>query len=311
VALRALAWLGRHGAAVLAGGLLIGLALPPLAALLRPALAALVFVLTTVTMLTIEWPQVLVHLRRPARVALILGWSLVAVPLLVAAAARLLPLPAPLAQAVVLWAAAPPLTSVAALAIILGLDPALALIAMIGGTFLVPLTLPPLVLGLIGLEIDIGMLPLMLRLALFVGGAAAAAAAIRRLAGPERLRRHAVALSGANVLFMLVFAVAIMDGVDDILVARPLDVLLYAGTALVASVALQAASFLAFSRLERRAALTVGLVGGNHNLAMVWANLGGAATPDLMLFFICVQLPIYVLPAALKPIYRRLGGALG
>jgi hypothetical protein len=40
-------------------------------------------------------------------------------------------------------------------------------------------------------------------------------------------------------------------------------------------------------------------------MAIVWANLGGAATPELTLFFAAVQLPI--LPALLKPAYRRLG----
>jgi hypothetical protein len=40
-------------------------------------------------------------------------------------------------------------------------------------------------------------------------------------------------------------------------------------------------------------------------MAIVWANLGGAATPELTLFFAAVQLPI--LPALLEPAYRRLG----
>jgi BASS family bile acid:Na+ symporter len=86
-------------------------------------------------------------------------------------------------------------------------------------------------------------------------------------------------------------------------------VLLYAATALVASLALQALSFLAFARLPRVPALTIGLIGGNNNMAVVWANLGGAATPELALFFVAVQLPIYALPALLKPVYRRLGAA--
>ena len=46
-----------------------------------------------------------------------------------------------------------------------------------------------------------------------------------------------------------------------------------------------------------------------RKVAVVWANLGSAATPELMLFFAAVQLPIYVLPAALRPVYRRLGAA--
>jgi BASS family bile acid:Na+ symporter len=109
------------------------------------------------------------------------------------------------------------------------------------------------------------------------------------------------------VLILLLFAIAIMDGVNALLPAKPEQVLLYAGAALAASLVLQAVTFLAFAALPRIPALTTGLIGGNHNMAVVWANLGGAATPELTLFFAAVQLPIYVLPALLKPAYRRLG----
>jgi BASS family bile acid:Na+ symporter len=70
-------------------------------------------------------------------------------------------------------------------------------------------------------------------------------------------------------------------------------------------------SFLSFGWLGRSSALTVGLVGGNKNMAVVWASLGAAAnSPDLLLYFACAQLPIYLLPAALAPIYRRLGATM-
>ena len=45
------------------------------------------------------------------------------------------------------------------------------------------------------------------------------------------------------------------------------------GSALAASLGLQAVSFLAFASLPRVPALTTGLIGGNHNMAVVWANL--------------------------------------
>lgn len=305
--LRSLALLGRHGTWFLAGGLFIGVLLPPLAALLRPALGLLVFVLVTTTFLGIDWPALAAHARRPGTLALALVWCLLAVPAISAGAARVLGLSPSLAQAVVLWAASPPLTSIAAIALLLGLDGALALLLMIAGTLLMPLALPPLVLGLIRLELAVGVIELMARLALFVLSAAAVAAVLRRLVGSDRLRRHALELSGVNVLVLLLFAIAIMDGVSALLLAEPQLVLLDAAVALVASVLLQAAGVLAFSWLPRGAALTVGLVGGNHNMALVFANLGGAGTPDLALFLATVQLPIYLLPAALKPIYRALG----
>jgi bile acid:Na+ symporter, BASS family len=180
---------------------------------------------------------------------------------------------------------------------------------MVAGSFLMPFTLPPLVLGLIGFKLGIGILPLMRNLVLFTGGAALVAAALRYLVGAARLRRHVVELSGLSVLILILFAIAIMDGVRDLIAAKPQQVLGYALCALVASLMLQALGFLSFAWLPRIAALTAGLIAGNNNMAVVWVNLGSAATPEVMLFVAAVQLPIYVLPAVLRPVYRALGAA--
>jgi BASS family bile acid:Na+ symporter len=304
-----LARLGRHGTWFLAGGLFIGLLVPPLATLLRPTLPALIFVLTAATFLSIDWTALVVHARRPGLLVLLLAWGLVATPIIVALVARLLGLPPGLTQSLVLWAASPPLISVPAIALLRGLDGALALLAMVAGTLVMPFTLPPLVLGLLGLELGLSVPALTLRLVLFIGGAALLAALVRRLCGVARLRRHALELSGLNVLILLLFAIAIMDGATARLLSEPRAVLLYAATALSVSVLLQALSFLVFLRLARIPALTIGLIGGNKNMAVVWATLAGAASPELSLFFVTMQLPIYVLPALLKPVYHRLGAA--
>src|SRR5438105_3351677 len=83
--------------------------------------------------------------------------------------------------------------------------------AMIGGTFLMPFILPPLVLGLIGLDLGIGVFVLMERLALFIGGAALIAGGLRRFAGPQRIERNAAEIGGFNVLLLFMFAAAAMD----------------------------------------------------------------------------------------------------
>jgi BASS family bile acid:Na+ symporter len=304
--LRLLTFCGRHGTALLAGGFFIGLIAPPLAALLRPLLGTFVFLLTAATMLGVDWRALALHLRRPARLALIIAWTMLGAPIVTAAALRLVPLPPSLATALILWAASPPLISVPAIAALLGLDPALALIIWAAGTFLTPLTLPPLVLGLIGVPLEIGVARLMGNLALFVAGAAALAAAGRFVLGSARIARHRIALSGLNVVLLLLFVVAVMDGMTRRVIAEPGTVLLYAAAAVGASAALQGVSFLVFHRFERRTALTAALIGGNHNFAIVWAALSPAIAAGLLLFFATVQLPIFVLPAALKPVYRRL-----
>lgn len=304
--LRGLTFCGRHGTALLAGGFFIGLVAPPLASLLRPLLGTFVFLLTAATMLGVDWRALAQHLHRPLRLGLIIAWTMLGAPVVTAAVLKLLPAPASLETGLVLWSASPPLISVPAIAALLGLDPALALIVWAAGTFLTPLTLPPLVLGLIGVPLDIGVARLMGNLALFVAGAALLAGLGRAVLGAGRIARHRVALSGLNVVLLLLFVVAVMDGMTRLILAEPRTVLLYAAAAIAASAALQCVSFLVFLRLDRRTALTGALIGGNHNLAIVWATLSPGAAAALLLFFATVQLPIFVLPVALKPIYRRL-----
>lgn len=305
----ALAFLGRHGPGLLAGGIFVGLAWPALAAALHPWLPALVFCLAVAAMVRLEWRALAAHIRQPGRIALVLVWGLVASPVVTAAVVAPLGLPAGLAHAIVIWSASPALISSPALAYLLGLDAALALIVMVGGSLLMPLTLPPLVLGLLGVTLDIGVAALMLRLGLFIGGAIVAAAVARRLIGPVRVARLGDAINGGNVVLLMLFAVAIMDGMREVAASRPAELALTCVAAAMAALVQQLLGTLVFLAFGRVPALTIGMVCGNRNMASVWASLGTFATPELTLFLVALQLPIYLLPAVLRPLYRRLGGA--
>jgi BASS family bile acid:Na+ symporter len=303
---RLLAFLGGHATWVLFVGVFLGLALPSLATLARPLLAPAVAVLLTATLVRIDWQMMLGYLRRPWLAVVITVWLLLGAPLLMAAALAFLPLPGALATALVLMAAAPPILSAAPIAMILGLDGALALVAALAATLLTPLTVPPLALALLGLELDIGVVEFMTRLSLVVAAAFAAALVIRRLIGRERLPRVATHLDGLVVAVMLIFAVAIMDGVTATLTARPMTVALWLAVAFVANPALQVVGTLAFAWLGRRRALTVGLISGNCNMGLLLAAFPPGTDFDVVLYFAVAQLPMYMLPAVLLPLYRRL-----
>jgi bile acid:Na+ symporter, BASS family len=308
---RLLAFLGGHATWVLFVGVFLGLALPSLATLARPLLGPAVALLLTATLVRVDWRVMLDTLRRPGLVAVIVAWLLLGAPLATATVLVLVPLPGPLTTALVLMAAAPPILSAAPIAMILGLDGALALVVGLLATLLTPLTVPPLALALLGLELDLGVGEFMTRLAVVVAIAVAAAAVIRRAIGRERLPRVARHLDGAVVIVMLVFAVAIMDGVTATLAARPGVVALWLAAAFVANPALQAVGALAFAWLGRRRALTVGLVSGNCNMGLLLAAFPPGADADVVLYFAVAQLPMYMLPALLLPLYRRLTGAAG
>jgi bile acid:Na+ symporter, BASS family len=303
---RLLAFLGGHATWVLFVGVFLGLALPSLASLARPLLAPAVAVLLTATLVRVDWRVMLDTLRRPGLVAVIVAWLLVGAPVATTGVLALLPLPGPLSTALVLMAAAPPILSAAPIAIILGLDGALALVVGLIATLLTPLTVPPLALALLGLELDLGVTEFMVRLAVVVAVALAAAVVIRRAIGRERLPRVARHLDGLVVTVMLVFAVAIMDGVTATLAARPGVVALWLLASFIANPALQIAGTIAFAWLGRRRALTIGLVSGNCNMGLLLAAFPPGTDADVVLYFAVAQLPMYMLPALLLPLYRRL-----
>src|SRR5260221_13542751 len=111
------------------------------------------------------------------------------------------------------------------------------------------------------------------------------------------------------MLVLILFAIAIMDGVRDLIVARPQQVLGYALCALFASLLLQALGFLAFGWLPRIAALTVGLIAGNNNMAGGGGHPRSARTPGPALFFAAAQPPDHVAPAGPRPGFGRVGAA--
>jgi BASS family bile acid:Na+ symporter len=173
-------------------------------------------------------------------------------------------------------------------------------------TALMPFSLPWVALTLLGLEIDIDLATFMLRLGLIVGGAFAAALIVRRLVPREKLEANARLLDGVSVLILLVFILAIMDGVTAVALLRPGYVALVTLAAFIANVTLQALGALVALKLGLRQALTVGFMTGNCNMGLVMVALADKADFDVIVFFAMAQLPMYMLPALLTPVYRRL-----
>jgi BASS family bile acid:Na+ symporter len=305
---RLLAFLGSQAARVLFVGVFIGLALPDLAALFRPLLAPAVVVLLAGSVLRVEWRHFLHHARRPGIAALLILWLLVAAPLATWVVASPLGLPPALLAAVVLMAAAPPILGGTFIALVLGLDAAMALLVALVATLLAPLTIPPLALAVLNIELAIGTGAFMARLALIVGAAFALAFAARALTPRDWLEARAAHIDGILVLLMLIFAVAIMDGVQPVLLQDPLRVGLWVLAGFVANPALQVAAAALFAWLGRRGALTAGLLSGNRNMGLLLDALPESADFGVTLFFAVAQIPMFMLPAMLSPLYRRLLG---
>lgn len=301
--LRALAFLGRHAGAMLAGGVSIGIFLPSLAGVAAPLLVPAIVLLLVVALVRLDGREIVALVRRPAAAAAVAAWVLVLSPVLMTGAVALFE-PAPkLGTAIVLSAACPPIMSAIAFAFMVGLDAALATVVVFATIFLVPLTLPPLALLLLGLALDIDVLTFMARLAAITGGSLLIALAIRAVAARAAIARQKDLLDGIAVVGLLVFAVAIMDGVGPAALARPGYVAATLIAAFAVNLGLQFAGFLAFAWLAREQALAVALLSGNRNMGLLLAALGTAADFDVVLYLALGQIPVFLTPLA-GPIYR-------
>ncbi|WP_242662225.1 hypothetical protein [Teichococcus deserti] len=269
-----------------------------------------VALLMTLILLRVDFAQVLSYLRRPVMVAALLAWLLLACPLLAYAVVRAVGLATgldgPLGAALVIMATGCAATSSPAFARLVGLDGEIALVASLLSTLLVPFTAPPLALGLLGIDLSLSVAALVGRLALMVGLPLLVSLVIRRLAGPERLRRWGRAVDGAVVLLVVLYGFGVMDGVLAKLLAEPAFVLGGILLAFAGSAGLNLVTALALAPAGRGLALSAGLLSGNRNMALYLAVLPASTDARILLFFALCQFPLFLSPFLLKPIYRKI-----
>lgn len=299
----ALAFLGRHAGAVLAGGILIGIFVPTLAAAAAPLFVPSIVLLLVAALVRLDGRALLAALGRPWAAAAVTLWILAISPALMSGAVALVDPPPKLATAMVLSAACPTIMSAIAFAFMVGLDAAFVTVVVFAAMFAVPFTLPPLALLLLGLKLDLDVLTFMARLAAITGGSLAMALAIRAFVARAVIERRREMLDGIAVAGLLIFAVAIMDGVGAAGLARPGYFAATLAAAFAANIGLQLAGFFAFAWLGRRAALAAALVSGNRNMGLLLAALGAAADFDVVLYLALGQIPVFLTPLC-GPIYR-------
>lgn len=301
-----LGFLGRHARWALPAGVFIGIALPDLAALLRPLLTPAVIGTLTAALLRLDWNRLADAARRPAQPAAIALWQLVGSPLVVCLGTVLVGLPPDLRLVLVLQAAAPPIGSAAVFAMILGLDGVLAVVGTVATTLLLPLTLTPLVALLLphtALQVD--LVAFFVRVTLLVAAPFVLAWMLRRGIGLARLARNDELLAGANVVLLVVFAIAVMDGVTTRMLRDPQFIAVLLLTACVATALLHVAGFALFRRAGVPAAYGAALLSGNRNMGLMLAITAGTAGPTFALYVGVAQIPMYFAPLALTPFVRR------
>src|SRR3954463_1824940 len=304
----ALSWLGRQGTRGVGASIFIVIMVPPLAALLNPVFAYALFVLLCLAFLRVDPAEVRAHFSRPTIVAAAAAWMMLGTPLMIGLALVALGiadrLPG-LYVAMILQAAAPPVISAPTLAALMGLDAALSLATLVVCTAATPLTAPVFAMLFVGPDMAVSPVALGAKLLALLVGAAMVAVLVRRFAGRAWIARQGERIDGLSVIALFFFAVGLMDGVLASIFSEPLKVLGLTLLSFALSFGLMALTTIVFARLGMGQALALGLAAGNRNMGLMLAAAGAAVSELTWLYFAVAQLPIYLMPAMLKPLARR------
>lgn len=303
--MKVLAWLGSRSTGMLAIGAALGLLLPGLAEALHRFLPILVFLFTATSFVKVEGTTFAESWRQPLIPCLLIFWVLLACPVIFALLIELTPLaiPTELKRAILVWAASPPMTAAIIFAIFLGLHLPLAVGVAIIGTLVLPATGPAICLSLGNVPVQMDSFSFSLRVGVFIASAALFGWAVRRVLGKERLRLFSGEISGVIVVVLMLYAASLTAAVNAYLQTSPAQVAIYIGVAYAINIFVQLVTAGLFAWAGRLKAVTGALLAGNRNMSVLTANLGGAATPEVMLFFAAVHVPIYTLPWVLRYIY--------
>jgi BASS family bile acid:Na+ symporter len=305
----ALAWLGRQGTRAIAAVVFIGIAVPPLGAVLRPFVTAAIFVLLCIAFLRVDAGALRSYLRRPGLVLAATAWTMLAIPLVFGTICLSFGLDTRASElflALMLQAVAPPMMAAPAFAALMGFDATLVLASLVASTALTPVTAPLFAYWFLGPALALSPALLGLKLFAILAGSALVAVIGRRLLGPAAIARRKDELDGINIIVVFVFVAAVMERAAEHFVDAPVATIGLAALAFATSLAVLGVTAAVFARAGRERAFVLGLMASQRNMGLMLAATGGVLPDFVWLYFALCQFPIYLFPQLLKPLARRL-----
>ena len=281
-------------------GLLAGLTLPGLAAVLKPWLPHLVAFLLFLSAVRIGPARALGSLgeaRETLSVALIYQLAL---PLLALGIVFALGLSTfTMALVLILVLAAPPVTGSPNFTALMGHDPAPPMRVLILGTALFPLTVLPVLWALPGLGDASAVLTAALRLIAVIGLAVALGFAANRFVRPEDSLDRLRAVDGASAITLGVVVVGLMSALGPALKTEPQTVVIWLAFAITLNFGLQVLAW------KATGVAGYAIQAGNRNIALFLVALPPEVTDPILIFIGCYQIPMYMTPIVMGRLYFR------
>ena len=304
----ALGWLGRQGTRAIAAVVFIGIAAPPVDAMVKPFVPEAIFVLLCIAFLRVDTTALRIHLRRPGLILVVTAWTMLAIPTLVGIAGFVVGFMTrspDLFLAIMLQAVASPMMAAPAFAALMGLDATLVLVTLVASSTLTPFTAPLFAYVFIGSALTLPPVKLAVKLVVILGGSALVAIAIRRVVGIAAVTHNKDKLDGVNILLVFVFVGAVMEHVAARVFAQPLFMLGLGALAFAVCYAILGLTTLVLLNAGRERAFALGLMASQRNMGLMVAATGNALPELAWLYFALCQFPIYLSPQLLKPLARH------
>ncbi len=297
--------IARHGRLVLVGGLIVGIFLPQLAHFLQAYIPEAVAIMLFVVALRIGPQGALGRLGQMRTVLLAVTLYQVIVPCLFVLTFMAFGLTGALASAIILAAAASPISGSPNLVLLTGNDPVPALRLLILGTALLPITIIPV----FTLAPEFGDLSAVmmssLRLVALIGGATVGAFAVRRLFLPRPSPQTLQIMDGLSVLIMALVVIGLMANFGPALVGEPVRLAETLAVAFLFNFGLQIVCFISAGKIGlKRDAAAYGITAGNRNIMIFLAALPQGVIEPMLLFVACYQVPMYLTPLLLGTFYK-------
>lgn len=208
--------------------------------------------------------------------------------------------------ALLLVAAASPISGSPNLVIMLGHEPAPALRQLVIGTAMLPLTVVPVFMWLPELGELQSVVLACVRLLLVIAFAAAAGFALRVWWKPKLTTQETLTIDGLSAVLMALVVVGLMSALGEAMRNRPVDLALMMLFVFALNFGLQwVGTFFWRWRYGGDYTVPLSVISGNRNVALYLTALPAAATDELLLFVGCYQFPMYLTPILLRRYYRQ------
>jgi BASS family bile acid:Na+ symporter len=303
---KVIVFLGKKASYTLPIGVAIGLLYPALSSYLKPFLVFTLLVPLTLALVRIETNELIGSLKDWKVIILLTAWVLIGSPIFIWFILSFVNIEQPIFMAAVIAAAAPPVTACAAIAIFLRINAAIAVVITVTTMLVVPFTLPLVLEHLIDLEINTALWKLSLSLSGFILTTFTLAFIIKKSFTATLIKESKFILDGVSVVFISLFTIGIMDGINELFHQNPQFVIETLIVSTFVVFILYCFSTLIFWRLGARTAISIGLCSGSFNLGLMYIVLEKHASLELLIFFGIGQIPMYCLPSLFTPIVQKL-----